>query len=842
MRKRKSLIAFVVLAAVVFGSCTAEKTSEDLKVRLTKKSEITLGAEITEDIPEIVAQKGKYTLSVDPFTLNLKVTDTSSGKSWASNPEDPDSDTVANVDNVDMMRAQFYLEYYDSKGSKEQVNSYTDCVSKEQFKVYQIPDGIAVAYQVGEPARSEDDIIHKISGDRFEAKVLSKLSDEEREILEGYYRFYEEENLWVVKSSGKSNFEEILSLMDKAGYTTDDLEQDNIQNGITTDRSAKPSFDITVFYYLTENGLCVEIPTNMIEHTEGFYPHTITLLETFGAVNGKDETAQNGFILIPDGSGALMEVTSELDPSDYYSQPIYGNEQIVRSSSTKSKTENIAIPAFGLSDGSKGYIASVSDGAASASIEAYRGGRNNDLFAAYTVFQVYQMDFVRLSGDTVDSSVPVFQSELYAGSYKVDYLLLSSCSGYADMALAYRNFLKSNGTLSDSSVSDELPLYLETLCGVYGYKSFLGISYTDVKAATTFEQNIDILAQLKKEGISNIQLKTIGWFNNGIKHDYPSMIKPDGELGGTSGLKSLMEYCIENSIGLYPDVDLLTTYMGNNGFSKAGDSAKTMDIQLAQIEDISYATLYGRDTSSVKPTSRYVISPSVVSQLTDRFLNKFKKFSGLGLSMRTIGSELYSDYNENSTFDRTSAQLVAAEQLKKAKSTVSGIMVNTGHQYASTYADHIVRVACDDSRFLCEDRSVPFYQMVFRDTVNLGSRPINLSDDFTDELLRCAEYGVAPNFQVCYESGSILNNTEYDANYAAGFNGWKEQIVSAYRELSGVLNSVQGQQLISNDEVAESIFCSTYQNGVKIYVNYTRQNAEINGVTIPAKSFAKGER
>ena len=42
------------------------------------------------------------------------------------------------------------------------------------------------------------------------------------------------------------------------------------------------------------------------------------------------------------------------------------------------------------------------------------------------------------------------------------------------------------------SASSGVPMVVDTIGGVYGYKSFLGISYIGLTAATTYTQNIDI--------------------------------------------------------------------------------------------------------------------------------------------------------------------------------------------------------------------------------------------------------------------------------------------------------------------------------------------------------------
>ena len=167
-------------------------------------------------------------------------------------------------------------------------------------------------------------------------------------------------------------------------------------------------------------------------------------------------------------------------------------------------------------------------------------------------------------------------------------------------------------------------------------------------------------------------------------------------------------------------------------------------------------------------------------------------------------------------------------------------MLTTGFEYGVRYADHIVRTAADNSGLLCEDESVPFLPMVLRDTVDLGSTPLNLSDDFTQAVLRCAEYGIAPLYQVCASDPSVLADTEYDGNFSASFSGWYDRIVDSWRSLSAVLDAVQGQRMTADERVADGVQRVTYENGVRIYVNYTDAPVMADGLTVPAMSFVKG--
>lgn len=128
---------------------------------------------------------------------------------------------------------------------------------------------------------------------------------------------------------------------------------------------------------------------------------------------------------------------------------------------------------------------------------------------------------------------------------------------------------------------------IDAIGSVYGYKSFLGVSYTGVKAATTFEESRQIVAALKENGVKNVQLKLSGWFNDGYAHDFAESVRVDGVLGGKRGLRALADYCAAQGVGLYPDAELMQVYRSGGGFSVAFDAAKYLDVTEIKLFEVS---------------------------------------------------------------------------------------------------------------------------------------------------------------------------------------------------------------------------------------------------------------
>lgn len=785
-----------------------------------------------------LAGVGNLKLSIDKESLSVSVENTVTGKVWRTNSLNPEEDTTAQGTSKDMLKAQFQLYYYDTNGNLKTMNSFTDSIKFNQTKVFSIENGIAVHYLVGDTTRGESDIPAQISNQRFTEVVLSKLNDSDAKELKGYYKYYKNDDMWAIRPAGRNNVAQVIALFDKAGYTEEDLVVDNGQFGISSLLSKKATFEVVVEYLLEDGSLRVNIPTEQLVYSEDFPLYQIKLLEDFMTATNEAE----GYILLPDGSGSLIQFNQQISSRDTISIPIYGADGALKSANSGISAQTACLPVFGMKENNDGILAVIESGESCASIEAYRAGRNNDNYAVYPIFNVVNMDFIYLSGGDTLSTVPAFQNKLFDGDYSVRYLFLDEeKADYIGMADTYRNILLKSGKLQKLVETENVPIAIETIGGVIGYKSFLGVSYTGLTPATTYSQNIDILTFLSENGVKNIDLKISGWFNNGYRHDYPSKIKLDGVLGGKKELQKLVKYCSENKIGLYPDVDLLTAYSSSNGFWPVFDAARYLDATEAKVSELSLATKQEREEDGLKDPFRYIISPGKLSGLVDGFLKKYQKFSFDGISLRTMGSELYSDYDREETYSRPTAQTIVTDQLSKIAAQVPNIMINKGNSYAIEYANKIVDVPVDHSSFMLTDCSVPFYQAVFHGYVEMFGPAMNFSDNITQSVLRSIEYGVGLQYQLIYQPSSFLKNTEYDLLYCSNYLDLMPEISQNYQLVNEALQKVSTAEITDHRQLADNVFVTVYNNNIKVYVNYNSQAVQIEDVSINAQSFVVKE-
>ena len=69
---------------------------------------------------------------------------------------------------------------------------------------------------------------------------------------------------------------------------------------------------------------------------------------------------------------------------------------------------------------------------------------------------------------------------------------------------------------------------------------------------------------------------------------------------------------------------------------------------------------------------------------------------------------------------------------------------------------------------------------------------------------------------------------------------YRDQIISYYNELKEINAKVAGSMITDHKIADNGVTIVTYDNGVKIYVNYTETDATVDGVAVPALSYAIG--
>ena len=98
----------------------------------------------------------------------------------------------------------------------------------------------------------------------------------------------------------------------------------------------------------------------------------------------------------------------------------------------------------------------------------------------------------------------------------------------------------------------------------------------------------------------------------------------------------------------------------------------------------------------------------------------------------------------------------------------------------------------------------------------------------TKAFLKSVEYGCLPNVSWYCSPYSDELDTQY--YYDRNIN----DVVALYVKANSALANIRDARMTSHSFVQNGVYCTEYNNSIKVYVNYTDTPVTINGITINA--------
>lgn len=547
--------------------------------------------------------------------------------------------------------------------------------------------------------------------------------------------------------------------------------------------------------------------SNLTENPDA-HIEKLELLNYFGAYN---DTKEGNFLLVPDGCGAIIKTSIYDESFESLSFDVYGSDPSVPSESSG----NAIIPAFGIKHGNVAFAAIIEKGDAVASINAKKAtaiGEYNTVYPSFTVTPVnYENETLYVSKSASTDTVAL--------CYR---FLAGKNATYAGLASACREQLIRNSVLSTRTVTptDYLPFYL-TLTGA-ATKSFGFIKY--LSTMTTFEQAGDMLVRMKGKGINNISIRYTGVFSGGINSKDIVNSSILSRLGGTAKLEELYKYVSSQKMELLLDINLLSSATGFSGSNALNiQKEKSSFAPQNNIADYLNSSMAERQFRNLKK-----IKNVITEVLTD---TRYYGFSGYCLN--DVGSVLYSDFSLNGLLREAASETVG--QAIVPLSTGHSTMAVGGNFYMLKNLDSIVNIPLETA--VSESGAylaVPFIQLVLHGIIDYAGEPINTGVNLEETLLKYIEFGACPHFEWNYEP--IKGKAENDIFY---YDNTINAAAEFYTKANEALNDLRDARITNHSEVADGIFCTEYDTGARIYVNYTNDEYSTLGIVVEARDFLR---
>ena len=627
-------------------------------------------------------------------------------------------------------------------------------------------------------------------------------------------------------------------------YTYETLEEDHAITQYEGTDKAPVLFRLSLEYSLDESGnLNVRLPANGIRFDESSFQLTnITLLQYFGA-GSNDYT---GYTFFPDGSGNLVRfediankpltLADKIYGQDYAYQevsgahreimrmPVYGvveTATAVEKAVTDPDTKEVTYVKKELTDAdgnpvkktTNGFLAIIEEGDALAEITTYSGGTLHKYNTCFTSFVPRPKDSYNLAESISvgqNATYTVVSERKYTGSYRIKYVMLTSDEDAADagikdyyeatyvgMAKAYRDYLKDKGVLTDlTDVQKDIPLYIESFGCLDDIERILSIPVEVLKPLTTFDDLKEMYNRLAEGGVTNINFKLTGFANGGMNDTSAYKVKIEKKVGGNDGFIDFMSFATQNGIGVFPDFDFanIGSFELFDGVSLRKHLVKTMDNRYTS------KRYYDSTLQSFQRGYSLAVSPSVYSYFYNSFKTYYSALNPVGISVSTLGTDLNSDFDKKEPYNREDSKEFTTDLLADIKEDYKNVMIDGGNAYALQYADHILNVSLDSSRFSNASEAVPFVGMVLHGSVQFAGSAINMAGDINYEFLKCIENGANMYFTLSMQNTSLLKeDVEFNKYYSVAFDIWYDEVVSYYKKLNDILAPLQTKKIDNHE-------------------------------------------
>lgn len=813
-----------------------------------------------EQIPErmeLIASDERLELWLDEKMADFAVRVKDTGDLWFSNPQGADEDPKASNYYKGVMKSQLSVQYFNEKVQALEMDSYNDAVAEGQFSVERIANGARITYNLGELADKFvlPQIISKERYEQFTSLMDEKdakstgrqylyLDQEElkgdrlKEYLERY-PILAEHPIYVLKEDVKDyKKEEITEYFLAVGYTAEEMEKDNLENGFES-VNEKPWFNITVSYYLENGSFVAELDPTTVEYdTENYYLVDIDLLEYFGAAGPEEE----GYMFVPDGSGALIMFNNGKVNAPAYIGYVYGEDKTNLVNQTKKsgidQSVTVRMPVFGEKNGDSAFFAIVEGGTASADINAAIGGRTDSYNHVYAGFGYLSYGAISMGDMVGNNSFQMYSQPEFSESFKVRYqFLYGEKADYAGMASCYQEYLLGKGVFDQRVESSNTPLYLNFIGAIQKYDSILGIKCKVIQELTTYEQAAEAVRELTDSGAAGIKVEYSGWSSGGLHGGAPGGVKALKCLK-TSGMnqKDFQQEMTAAGVPVFYTAQLQYVYQDGllDGYRPESNGPRYYDNTVARVS--SY--LIPNGMKDRKTPAAEMISPYFVEKMTDTFLEKTGGYEFTGISVENLASDLFSDFNSRHYVSRQAAAEHNAAAMEKLAAGCGGALLGSNaNAYAWQYLSDIKNVPLDSNRTQLIDEVVPFYGMVLHGYRDYAGGPANLSGDMNTVILKSVESGAGLSFQFICGDNSLLKNTEFDSLYSVNFEAWRDTALAAWRRVNEAVGDLQGLVITGHEKLAEGVYCTTYEDGTRVIVNYSRQDVQYQGNTIQAQDF-----
>ncbi len=801
-----------------------------------------------------VGSSAKMQLLLNPATGTIRWLETATGIYQDTNMAKDEglAGALSNAEQADMIVRYFSGSKNANKlyWSTSTYDSYSMCASLGQLSYQLLDNGVRIVYALGDDSVTYKNFPTRLSDERMQEYVMQYLTDAQKESMLKFYTQISSGD-WIRGFGGGQGgaqnrlgtlaMKQIYQMFYEVGHYTDELLYEDLETW-EVEADEYPSnlkIYIPVEYYLDGDELVVNMDTSMIEETGGVNPiNSIQLLPYF-LNSSSTADAEEGYMFVPDGSGALIYLDSTKTKEYHFQGSYYGGDKLVGSKTYNGIDNRMRLPVLGMKTAEHTIFGVIENGAEIATLDAYISGTDNsEPFSKMKLsfeIQAQQIMATGASSSSGDFSLYKATDDVYDDDITLRYFWLGKGAGYVQMAQCYTDYLEANGTLTEKAKEQDPPFFVEFLGATDKTLYFLGIPYDGTQSLTTFKQAQQILQDVTAQGVKNVKVIYSGVANGGInQRSLQDGVKYAPGLGGSSDFKALKAYADSVGATIFPNLLLQTA----NTKSKLSNETVAWNIinERAQIYKFDHIK-HQIDTEDEYPL--FIINPNVLSSYLLNAKNTFSKQFGLTtMASEDLFTFIPTNYGEGQVSPSTGEEILdsAVSQFADGMTLMLSNPTVDGYKYAS----YIMDVPVENSGMRVLDASIPFMGMVLDGHIQYSAESSNReSTDVFLNIMHAIESNAQPKFSLMYENSSLLTGTEQENYFAVDYSYWKDQIGFYYNEYRNFYDKTKDAKIVDHEIVDrnDKLRVVTYSNGVKAYFNYSDLDEVLDGVTVPAFSY-----
>lgn len=615
-----------------------------------------------------------------------------------------------------------------------------------------------------------------------------------------------------------------------AGHKNAECEFDYFENGFTckVDFGRKVDISLEAKVVLENDHITFSVDDSTIKETGDNYIASVYFMPFLGST---EEDQSDGYLFVPDGSGALLRYQKAAKYLKSYSGRVYGIDYAIDTLNELNdldsnrpieflKTENtVTMPVYGLTLGvnREAVFGRIGNGDSYVFINGSPAGLTvpyNWVCASFLYRQVYSQPISKNG-----AGVPVVQKNANTVNPSLEvYFLTGENANYSGMARLYADILLEEGTLQNNLLENAPQVALDYVAADVEE----GMLFNSTKEITSLRYIADSVESLEEAGIRNIALTLKGW-----------------QTGGLNGYTKA-EICQSTELGSFKELAALQTYLAQNNSEVLlySDPLRGSEIQVNSRQDVGITL--SQSTIKRETVEKDNFLGDVWYLKTELGMEYLQKQSVLveeyGLRMAIDGGDLlYGEYLVSNFRSREEIKNRLVEIYSEMASE-EGLTLFNPNQYLLKYTSVYRNIPVSGSQDLYETDSVPFLQLVLSGNMTMVAPYANHGFYSKIDLLKSIEYNVYPSYLLTEADNIDLAKTTLADESSTRFTNWKATIEASYHFVNDVLQQVEGQRMLKHMRLNGCVFQVVYEKGT-VYVNYGATDFALdNGTVIPAEN------